>query len=76
MPLSTTSRYVMGWEAIGVGVSAVIAVVAFNAWAMKLVIDNAVKSALLLISHDYVTKEDFNRHIEQCPATKKIGANK
>jgi len=62
----------MDWSAIGVGVTSVMAIVAFNAWAMKLVIGNAVKDALLLIARDYVSKEDFDRHIEQCPAKIKL----
>ena len=57
----------MDWTAIGVGVTAGLALIGANAWAMKLVIDNAVKSALLQIAHEYVTKEDFNQHIERCP---------
>lgn len=57
----------MDWQAIGVGVTAGVAMIGANAWIMKMVIENAVKSALLDISHEYVTKLDFDRHLEQCP---------
>jgi len=53
----------MDWQAIGVGIGTGVALIGANAWVMKLVIDNAVKSALLLIAKDYVTKHDFNNHI-------------
>lgn len=60
----------MDWQAIGVGVAAGVALVGANAWAMKLVIDNAIKTALLEISREYVTKIDFDKHITNCPAVK------
>ncbi len=56
----------MDWQAIGVGVTAGIALIAGNAWVMKLVIDNAVLKAVKVIAEEYVTKEDFNRHVEMC----------
>lgn len=56
----------VNWELIGVGVVVFIAVIGANAWVMKLVIDNAVLKALKEIGRDYVLKEDFDRHVDQC----------
>ena len=38
-----------------------------NAWLMKMVIDSAITRALLTIQQDFVTKEEFLRHIDKCP---------
>ena len=61
----------MYWQDIGAGIGIAVALIGGNAWAMKLVIDNAVKSALLEISREYVTKVDFDKHITNCPAQRK-----
>jgi hypothetical protein len=55
------------WEAMGVGVSAAVAVLAANAYLMKLVIRNCINEALLVISEKYVTKEHLNSHQRTCP---------
>lgn len=57
----------MDMQAVGIGITAGVALVGFNAWAMKLVIDNAVLKAVNSISEKYLTKDDFDKHIEQCP---------
>ncbi len=57
----------MNWEAIGVGIAAVLAIVGFNAWCMRLVIDNAIAKNMLIIMEKYITKDDFDRHIKDCP---------
>jgi len=57
----------MNWEAIGVGIAAVLAIVGFNAWCMRLVIDNSIAKNMLLIMEKYATKDDLNNHISQCP---------
>lgn len=57
----------MDWQAIGVGLTAGIALVGFNGWVMKIIIDSAIKTALLGIERDFVTKADFDKHIERCP---------
>ena len=56
----------MEWDMVGIGIAAAIALIGGNAWVMKLVIDNAVLKAFKEIGKDYVSKEDFERHIEQC----------
>lgn len=60
----------MDWQAIGVVITGVLAIVAFNAWCMKLVIDNAIGKNMLLIMEKFVLKEDFDKHVSQCPARK------
>ena len=60
----------MNWQVISVCITAVLATVAFNAWCMKLVIDNAVAKNMLIIMEKFVLKEDFDKHVEQCPARK------
>lgn len=61
----------MNWQIVAVAIPAVLAAVAFNAWCMKLVIDNAVGKNMLIIMEKFVLKDDFDKHVEQCPARKK-----
>ena len=58
------------WQIIGICIPAVLAVIAFNAWCMKLVIDNAVAKNMIIIMEKFVLKEEFDKHVEQCPARK------
>ena len=60
----------MNWQIISISITAVLAIVAFNAWCMKLVIDNAVGKNMLIIMEKFVLKEDFDKHVAQCPARK------
>jgi len=60
----------MNWEAIGVGIAAVLAIVGFNAWCMRLVIDNSIAKNMIIIMEKYATKEELNNHINQCPLRK------
>ena len=48
----------MDWEAIGIGVSAAVAVVGGNAFVMKMIIDNAVSKLHIIVSDEYVKKAD------------------
>jgi len=57
----------MNWEAVGVAVGVVIALLGGNAFLMKLVITSAINEALLAVSQQYVTKHDFEEHIKNCP---------
>ena len=57
----------MDWEAVGVAVSMVVALIGGNAFLMKLVIGGEISKCLLLVAQQYVTKEDFEKHIEHCP---------
>ena len=59
------------WQMIGVGVTVGIALLSAHAALMRIIIKNAILELGKTISEDYVTKEDFNRHIEQCPMTRK-----
>jgi hypothetical protein len=61
----------MDWEAIGVGGACIVAVIGGNAFVMKLIIDNAVTKLHLLVAEKYVTKEEFEKHIEHCPHAKR-----
>jgi len=57
----------MDWEPIGIGISVGFALVGFNGWVMKLVIDNAIGKNMLIIMDKFVTQADFDKHIEHCP---------
>ena len=57
----------MNWEAIGVGIASVLAIVGFNAWCMRLVIDNSIAKNMILIMEKYATKEELEKHISHCP---------
>ena len=48
----------MDWEAIGIGITAAVAVITGNAFVMKIIIDNAVTKLHVLVSDEYVKKED------------------
>ena len=61
----------MNWQVVSICITAVLAIVAFNAWCMKLVIDNAIGKNMLLIMEKFVLKEDFDKHVQQCPARDK-----
>lgn len=55
----------MDWSGMAVAVTAVLSVIGGNAYVMKIIIDNAVLKAINTISKEYVTKDDFDRHIKQ-----------
>lgn len=57
----------MDIETIGIGVAVASTLLGANAWFMKLVISSEINKCLLVISDKYVTKEEFNKHIEHCP---------
>ena len=57
---STERRFC--WEATGVVVGVVLVLIGFNAWCMKLVIDNAVKESFITVSQTFVTKDEFKGH--------------
>lgn len=61
----------MDWPAIGVGVTVAIALLGANAWLMKMVLKGELSATLLAIEREFVTKEEFNRHIDNCPAKNK-----
>ena len=56
----------MDIQNIAAGAGIVVSIIIGNAFVMKLVIDNAVKSLNLQITRDFVTKEEFNNHITHC----------
>ena len=58
----------MNWGLLFTGIGAASALLGANAWLMKIVIDSSVNKALLSIEREFVTKEEFNRHIDKCPA--------
>ena len=57
----------MDFEAIGAGVAIAVALIGGNAFVMKLIIDNSIKTLHLLVAKDFVTKDEFEKHIEHCP---------
>ena len=56
----------MNWQDIGAGAAIVVALITGNAFVMKIIIDNAVTKLHLLVSRDYVTKEECEKHREHC----------
>ena len=57
----------MDIETIGIGVAVASTLLGANAWFMKLVISSEINKCLLVISDKYVTKDEFNKHIDHCP---------
>lgn len=58
------------WDAVAVAVTTVLAIICFNAWCMKLIINDALSSNMAIITKEYVTKADFNRHVDHCESIK------
>lgn len=57
----------MDWAAVGVGVTAGIALVGFNGWVMNLVISKQVEHLKNELSREFVTKEHLSSHERTCP---------
>ena len=67
-----------GGEIAGIvfgGIAAGATLLAGHAWLMNVIIDRAIGKALLGISNQYMTKEEFNKHIEHCPNMRAIKTN-
>jgi len=60
----------MDINSVGVGVTVATAILIANAGLMKLVIKSALTDLHLTVSQDFVTKTEFNRHIEGCVLNK------
>lgn len=61
----TSTEHRIDWQAVAVMISCALAIVAFNAWCMKLVIDNAISKNMISIMEKYATKEELRLHISQ-----------
>ena len=57
----------MDWESIGIGIGVASVLLTANAGLMKLVISSEINKCLLGIADKYVTKEEFDKHVEHCP---------
>lgn len=57
----------INWGLVFSGIGAGATLLGANAWLMKLVIDSALSKALLKIQQDFVTRDEFNRHVDKCP---------
>ena len=58
------------WGAIA-GISAAITIImAIHAGLIALVVDRAIMKALLKINKDFITREEFDRHVAACPHTR------
>ena len=55
----------MDWQVIFGGVAAGATIVGGHAWIMNMIIDRAVTRVLLVMSKEYVTKEEFDKHLEK-----------
>ena len=58
----------MNWDIVGICITSVLAIVAFNAWCMKLVIGNEIAKNMILIMEKFVKKQEFTEHLDRCPA--------
>lgn len=57
----------MNWEFIAGMAAAVTVIMAVHAFLIGLIVDRAIMKALLEINKEYITREEFDRHIERCP---------
>lgn len=62
----------MSPEAIGVVCAAVTLIMAVHAALIGLIVDRAIMKALLKINKDFVSREEFDRHIKACPHTRGV----
>ena len=60
----------MDWPAIGGITASITVIMAVHAGLITLIIDRAIMKALLKINKDFVTREEFDRHVKQCPHTR------
>ena len=61
----------MDWAMIFAGVGAAATLLGANAWLMKIVISSEINKVLLNLHKDYVTRDEFERHIRACPHTRR-----
>ena len=57
----------MPWELFFAGVGAACALLTVFAIVVKLLISSELRGAMLTIAQSYVTKDEFDKHIEHCP---------
>ncbi|WP_457826519.1 hypothetical protein [Staphylococcus aureus] len=57
----------MDLEVIGITTAAVSGLLGANAYLTNIVITAALNKTQLDISKEYVTKQEFKDHMEQCP---------
>ena len=60
----------MNWEMIGIGITAASALLAANAFLTKMVIRTSILELKDIISKEFVSRREFERHIESCPLLK------
>ncbi len=61
----------MNWELFFAGVGAASALLIGNAYLMKITMRSILNEALLTIAKEYLTKVEFDKHIEHCPNMRK-----
>lgn len=57
-------------EQIGVVCAAITLLMAIHAALIGLIVDRAIMKALLKINKEFVTREEFDRHVKACPHTR------
>lgn len=57
----------MDWQLIANIFAGGVPLVMLNSYVNKLVLENAINKTLLKITKEYVSKEDFEKHIRDCP---------
>jgi hypothetical protein len=62
----TADNRVIKWDAVALGVTVVLVLLGFNAWCMKLIINDALSNNMTIVMKEFVTKADFNRHVDHC----------
>lgn len=60
------------WGSLAAGATVATFVLGIHAWLMKIVISSEVYKLLNAIQKEYVTKEEFNRHVDTCPVKKEL----
>jgi len=61
----------INWEATSTLIGAVLVAIGFNAWCMKLIINDALNKSMITTLKEFVTKDEFDKHIDHCPHGKK-----
>lgn len=62
----------MNWNILFAGIGAAATLLGANAWLMKIVISSEINKVLLDLHKEYITREEFDRHVKGCPHTAQV----
>jgi len=61
----------INWEATSAIAGGILTAIVFHAWCMKRIINEALNDFKIIAYKEFVTKDEFDKHIANCPHAKK-----